>query len=127
MPGKASPVWAYTNEAVRECKFSLAFLTLIFLGVKNSLVANDMAFETVQAPWSPEHEISRMKLVKKLLTTENKAAFRHRDEMPRYIYFAANNKNKWGHDRGYRIQLISFSGDPLPETDPMERAISWGR
>ncbi|XP_066483845.1 amine oxidase [copper-containing] 3-like [Tiliqua scincoides] len=96
-------------------------------GVQNSLEANDMMFETVKAPWNPEHEISRMKLVKKVLDTEDKAAFRIHDDMPRYVYFAAQSKNKWGHNRGYRIQSISFSGDHLPETDPMERAISWGR
>ncbi|XP_061447171.1 membrane primary amine oxidase-like [Rhineura floridana] len=96
-------------------------------GVQNSLIANDMTFETVKAPWSPEHEIHQMKMVKKVLDTEDKAAFRLDDSMPRYIYFAANSKNKWGHYRGYRIQPISFSGDHLPETDPMERAISWAR
>ncbi|XP_053119918.1 membrane primary amine oxidase-like [Hemicordylus capensis] len=96
-------------------------------GVKNSVLANDMTFETLKVPWSPEHEIRRMKIVKKILDTEDKATFRHHDDMPRYIYFAAQNKNKWGHERGYRIQPISFSGDHLPETDPMERAISWGR
>nr|XP_034989921.1 membrane primary amine oxidase-like isoform X2 [Zootoca vivipara] len=96
-------------------------------GVKNSLVANDMAFETVKAPWSPENKIHRMKIVRKVLDTENKAAFRLHDNMPRHIYFAANSTNKWGHKQGYRIQMVSFSGDHLPETDPMERAISWGR
>ncbi|KAM6452165.1 amine oxidase [copper-containing] 2-like isoform 1-T1 [Liasis olivaceus] len=96
-------------------------------GVKNSLVTNDMAFETVKTPWNPDHEIRRMKMVKKVLDTEDKAAFRLSDKMPRYIYFAANSTNKWGHKRGYLIQTISFAGDHLPETDPMERAISWGR
>ncbi|KAH0626994.1 hypothetical protein JD844_002342 [Phrynosoma platyrhinos] len=96
-------------------------------GVENSLIANDMTFETIKAPWSPENEIHRMKMVKKVLDTEDKAAFRLHDKMPRYIYFAAKDANKWGHKRGYRIQLISFAGDHLPETDAMERSISWGR
>nr|XP_028558792.1 retina-specific copper amine oxidase isoform X1 [Podarcis muralis] len=96
-------------------------------GVQNSLIANDMTFEKVKVPWNPEHEINRMKLVKKVLDTEDKAAFRLHDDMPRYIYFASESKNKWGHNRGYRIQPISFFGEHLPETDPMERAISWGR
>nr|XP_016847525.1 PREDICTED: 1-phosphatidylinositol 4,5-bisphosphate phosphodiesterase eta-1 isoform X4 [Anolis carolinensis] len=96
-------------------------------GVKNTLMGNDMAFETVKAPWSPKHKINRMKMVRKVLDTENKAAFRLHDDMPKHIYFAANNTNKWGHKRGYRIQMVSFSGDHLPETDPMERAISWDR
>uniref|UniRef100_A0A8D0GH58 Amine oxidase n=1 Tax=Sphenodon punctatus TaxID=8508 RepID=A0A8D0GH58_SPHPU len=86
-----------------------------------------MTFETVKAPWSPEYEIHRMRLVKKVLDTEDKAAFRLHSDMPRYIYFAADSKNKWGHERGYRIQQVSFSGDHLPEESSMERAISWGR
>ncbi|XP_066477625.1 amine oxidase [copper-containing] 3-like [Tiliqua scincoides] len=96
-------------------------------GVKNSLLANDMAFETVKAPWSPQNKIHRMRMVKKVLRTEDQAAFRLHEKMPNYIYFAANSTNKWGLNRGYRIQIVSFSGDHMPETDPMERAISWGR
>lgn len=115
---------------LRKClcsTFSDLFLVVVFLGEKNSLLANDMAFETVKAPWSPENKIHRMRMVKKVIDTEDKAAFRLHEKMPRYIYFAANSTNKWDLNRGYRIQMVSFSGDHLPETDPMERAISWGR
>ncbi|XP_074973422.1 amine oxidase [copper-containing] 3-like isoform X4 [Phalacrocorax aristotelis] len=96
-------------------------------GVKNSLVAHDMAFEMVRAPWSPEQQIERPRLTKKVLDTEDQAAFRLQSKMPRYIYFAANSKNKWGHQRGYRIQVTSFAGDHVPEASSMERAISWAR
>ncbi|XP_070610231.1 amine oxidase [copper-containing] 3-like [Erythrolamprus reginae] len=97
-------------------------------GVGNMLVGNDMAFETLQAPWSPEHKIYRMKKVRKVFNTENQAAFRLHDAMPNYIYFAANDKNnKWGHEKGYRIQIVSFSGDHLSESDPLEPGFSWGR
>uniref|UniRef100_A0A8C3ST46 Amine oxidase n=1 Tax=Chelydra serpentina TaxID=8475 RepID=A0A8C3ST46_CHESE len=96
-------------------------------GMTNTLVAHDMAFESVQAPWSPEHQIQRPRLTKTVLDTEDKAAFRLHSNMPRYIYFAANSKNKWGHQRGYRIQIVSFTGEHLPEASLMERAISWGR
>ncbi|XP_074835333.1 amine oxidase [copper-containing] 3-like [Carettochelys insculpta] len=96
-------------------------------GTANTLMAHDMAFESVQAPWSPEHRIQRPRLIKTVLDTEDKAAFRLQAKMPRYIYFASNRENKWGHKRGYRIQIVSFTGDHLPEASPMERAISWGR
>ncbi|KAJ7421105.1 hypothetical protein WISP_44862 [Willisornis vidua] len=101
----------------------------IFLStwVKNSLVAHDMAFEMARAPWSPEQQIERPRLTKKVLDTEDQAAFRLQSKMPRYIYFAANSKNKWGHQRGYRIQITSFAGDHIPEASSMERAISWAR
>ncbi|KAL8175752.1 UNVERIFIED_CONTAM: hypothetical protein K2H54_007045 [Gekko kuhli] len=96
-------------------------------GAKNYLVTNDMTFTKVKAPWDQEHEINQIRLVRDVLETEDKAAFRLHDDLPRNIYFAANSTNRWGHDRGYRIQIHSFSGDHLPESDPMERAISWGR
>ncbi|XP_038019139.1 membrane primary amine oxidase isoform X6 [Motacilla alba alba] len=96
-------------------------------GVKNSLVAQDMAFEMARAPWSPEQQIERPRLTKKVLDTEDQAAFQLQSKMPRYIYFASNSKNKWGHQRGYRIQISSSAGDHVPEASSMERAISWAR
>ncbi|XP_044274620.1 membrane primary amine oxidase-like isoform X2 [Varanus komodoensis] len=100
---------------------------VFYNGVKNSLVANDMKFDRIKVPWSQDREIVQMKMVKNVLDTEDKAAFRLHDNMPRYVYFEADSTNKWGHKRGYRIQTISFAGDHLPESDPMERAVSWGR
>ncbi|XP_054850764.1 membrane primary amine oxidase-like [Eublepharis macularius] len=86
-----------------------------------------MTFKKVKAPWDQKHEIHQMRLKREVLDTEDQAAFRLHDDFPRHIYFAANSINRWGHERGYRIQIYSFSGDHLPESDPMERAISWGR
>lgn len=86
-----------------------------------------MVFEMTRAPWSPEQQIERPRLTKKVLDTEDQAAFRLQSKMPRYVYFAANSKNKWGHQRGYRIQTTSFAGDHVPEASSMERAISWAR
>ncbi|KAF2985376.1 hypothetical protein EK904_009061 [Melospiza melodia maxima] len=96
-------------------------------GVKNSLMAQDMEFEMAQAPWSPEQQIERPLLTRRVLDTEDQAAFLLHSKMPRYIYFAANSKNKWGHQRGYRIQITSSAGDHIPEASSMERAISWAR
>nr|XP_054505607.1 membrane primary amine oxidase-like isoform X1 [Agelaius phoeniceus] len=96
-------------------------------GVKNSLMAHDMVFEMAQAPWSPEQQIERPRLTRRVLDTEDQAAFLLHSKMPRYIYFAANSKNKWGHQRGYRIQITSSAGDHIPEASSMERAISWAR
>lgn len=102
-------------------------LCFCFAGLKNSLVAQDMAFEITRAPWSLEQQIERPQLTKKVLDTEDQAAFRLQEKMPRYIYFAANSKNKWGHQRGYRIQITSFAGEHVPEGSSMERAVSWAR
>ncbi|XP_067397504.1 amine oxidase [copper-containing] 3-like isoform X2 [Emydura macquarii macquarii] len=86
-----------------------------------------MTFDTVQASWNPEHQIQRPRLTKKVLDTEDKAVFPLHSKIPRYIHFATNHENKWGHQHGYRIQIVSFAGDHLPETSSMERSISWGR
>lgn len=102
-------------------------LHFCFAGVKNSLVAQDMAFEITRAPWSLEQQIERPQLTKKVLDTEEQAAFRLQEKMPRYIYFAADSKNKWGHQRGYRIQISSSAGEHVPEASSMERAVSWAR
>ncbi|NWX14058.1 AOC3 oxidase, partial [Aegotheles bennettii] len=119
-------VWEHTLGTIRTHSINYK-VDLDVGGVKNSLVAHDMAFEMTRAPWSPEQQIERPRLTKKALDTEDQAAFRLQSKLPRYIYFAANSKNKWGHQRGYRIQITSFAGDHVPETSSMERAISWAR
>ncbi|NWS47446.1 AOC2 oxidase, partial [Probosciger aterrimus] len=119
-------VWDHTLGTIRT-HFINYKVDLDVGGVKNSLVAHDMAFEVVRAPWNPEQQIERPRLTKKVLDTEDQAAFRLQAKMPRYIYFAANSKNKWGHQRGYRIQVTSSAGDHVPEASSMERAISWAR
>ncbi|XP_062988362.1 membrane primary amine oxidase-like [Elgaria multicarinata webbii] len=96
-------------------------------GINNSLVAVDMAFESVQAPWSPEHQIQRPVLTSQILDKEEKAAFPLDGKIPRYLHFATSHQNRWNHERAYRIQIITFAGDHMPQTSTMERAISWGR
>ncbi|XP_071584802.1 amine oxidase [copper-containing] 3-like isoform X1 [Heliangelus exortis] len=119
-------VWEHTLGMIRTHSVNYK-VDLDVGGVKNSLVAHDMAFEMTRAPWSMEQQIERPRLTKKVLDTEDQAAFRLQSKMPRYIYFAANSKNKWGHQRGYRIQITSFAGDHVPEASSMEKAISWAR
>ncbi|XP_068775112.1 amine oxidase [copper-containing] 3 [Struthio camelus] len=119
-------VWEHTLGTIHTHSINYK-VDLDVGGVKNSLMAHDMAFEMARAPWSPEQQIERPRLTKKVLDTEDQAAFRHQSKMPRYIYFAANSKNKWGHQRGYRIQIVSFAGEHVPEASSMERAISWAR
>ncbi|XP_061447167.1 membrane primary amine oxidase-like isoform X1 [Rhineura floridana] len=96
-------------------------------GTKNTLVALDMAFESVPAPWSPEHQIHRPVLTRRILDSEEKAAFPLDGKVPRYLHFATSRENQWNHQRGYRIQIVSFAGDHLPEASTMEKSISWGR
>lgn len=86
-----------------------------------------MAFETVQPPWSPKHQIQRPVLTSQVLDQEGKAAFPLDGKAPRYLHFTSGHENQWGHPRSYRIQTVSFAGEHLPERSAMERSVSWGR
>ncbi|XP_046302556.1 membrane primary amine oxidase [Marmota monax] len=96
-------------------------------GLENWVWAEDMAFVPTTVPWHPEHQVQRMQVTRKLLETEEQAAFPLGGATPRYLYLASNHSNKWGHPRGYRIQILSFAGEPLPQNSSMERAFSWER
>ncbi|XP_012512147.1 PREDICTED: retina-specific copper amine oxidase isoform X4 [Propithecus coquereli] len=96
-------------------------------GQENWVWAEDMAFVPTAVPWSPEHQIQRLQVTRKLLQTEDQASFPMGGAIPRYLYLASNHSNKWGHPRGYRIQMLSFAGEPLPQNSSVERALSWGR
>ncbi|XP_032471381.1 LOW QUALITY PROTEIN: membrane primary amine oxidase-like [Phocoena sinus] len=86
-----------------------------------------MAFVPTAVPWSPKHQIQRLQVTRKLLETEEQAAFHLGGPSPRYLYLASNHSNKWGHPRDHRIQTVSFAGELLPQNSSMERALSWAR
>lgn len=96
-------------------------------GLENWVWAEDMAFVPTAVPWHPEHQMQRLQVTRRRLETEEQAAFPLGGATPRYLYLASNQSNKWGHARGYRIQPLSFAGEPLPRSSSVERAFSWGR
>lgn len=91
------------------------------------MVAEDVVFKPVAAPWSPEHQLQRPQLTRQVLGREDLAAFSLGNPLPRYIYLAGNQTNAWGHQRGYRIQIHSPLGIHMPLESDMEKALSWGR
>ncbi|KAL0992917.1 hypothetical protein UPYG_G00100930 [Umbra pygmaea] len=97
------------------------------LGIKNVFLTKDMEFVNVSLPWMPEHYAMIPQLVEAQLKTEKEAALRYNTKMPRYLHIASNRTNRWGHQRSYRLQVVSFTGDHLPETEPEERSMSWAR
>ncbi|XP_004608869.2 retina-specific copper amine oxidase [Sorex araneus] len=102
-------------------------LDLDVAGLKNWLVAEDVVFKPVAAPWSPQHQLHRPQLTRQVLGREDLAAFAQGSPLPRYLYLASNQTNAWGHQRGYRIQIHSPLGVHLPLDSGMEKALSWGR
>lgn len=55
------------------------------------------------------------------------AALRYDAKTPRYLHVASPKVNRWGHPRSYRLQVFTFAGDHLPESEPEERSMSWAR
>ncbi|KAM8946117.1 amine oxidase [copper-containing] 3-like [Pelodytes ibericus] len=96
-------------------------------GTSNSIVAHDMEFESLKVPWNSDWQIQRTKLSRKVLENENQTAFELHSKMPRYIQFASNQKNKWGHERSYRLQMVSFAGDFLPESSASHNSMNWAK
>ncbi|XP_071755636.1 primary amine oxidase, liver isozyme isoform X1 [Centroberyx gerrardi] len=97
------------------------------LGLKNVFQTKDMEFVNVSLPWMPERYAMIPQLMEKQLKTEQEAALRYGTKTPRYLHIASNQTNRWGHQRSYRLQVFSFTGDHLPESQPEERAMSWAR
>ncbi|MEE6516071.1 hypothetical protein FKM82_025278, partial [Ascaphus truei] len=101
--------------------------SLSFAGTANSILTQDMQFNPLNVPWQPDTKIQRPKVVRQVLETENQAAFPLDGKTPRYVHFTSNRTNKWGHPRSYRIQIVSFAGEFLPEESPIEEAMGWAR
>lgn len=87
----------------------------------------DMEYEEVSLPWMPKHKAKIPMVVEKQLKTEQEAALQHGTKIPRYLHVASNQKNRWGHQRSYKLQVISMAGDHLPESELEERSMSWAR
>ncbi|KAG8009317.1 Amiloride-sensitive amine oxidase [copper-containing] [Nibea albiflora] len=104
-----------------------------FLFYQNGVMEN--SFETVGLkfvnftnPWSPKNFVVQSKLDRTEHKTERSAAFRFGKKFPRYLHFTnPNEKNKWGHQRSYRIQFNSHAHSILPRGWREENGISWSR
>ncbi|XP_060945515.1 primary amine oxidase, liver isozyme-like [Limanda limanda] len=100
---------------------------LDILGVQNVFQTKDMKFVNVSLPWMPDHYAMIPQLVENQLKTEQEAALRYNTKTPRYLHIASDKLNRWGHKRSYRLQVYSFAGDHLPESQAEEKAMSWAR
>ncbi|XP_067825012.1 amine oxidase [copper-containing] 3-like [Heptranchias perlo] len=97
-------------------------------GTINSFETKDVVYELKSVPWKSDEKVHVPTMKKQILDTEKKASFRAGTKMPRYLSFVnLDQKNQWGHPRGYRIQVVSFNPDSVPEESPEEKGISWQR
>ncbi|XP_041634035.1 primary amine oxidase, liver isozyme-like [Cheilinus undulatus] len=97
------------------------------LGLKNVFQTKDMKFVNTSLPWMTDRYAMVPQLVEQQLKTEKEAALRYDTKTPRYLHIASNKTNRWGHQRSYRLQVFSFAGDHLPESQSEERSMSWAR
>ncbi|KAL4635111.1 amiloride-sensitive amine oxidase copper-containing [Arapaima gigas] len=97
-------------------------------GRENSFETMNLKYENLTNPWSPSHIIQQSRLVRTQHTTERNAAFRFGKKFPRYVHFYnPNQTNKWGHNKGYRIQFNSHANSVLPRGWMEEKGITWSR
>ncbi|KAK5602649.1 hypothetical protein CRENBAI_005748 [Crenichthys baileyi] len=97
-------------------------------GRENSFETIDLKYVNFTNPWSPKDSIVQSKLHRTEHKTERSAAFRFGKKFPRYVhFFNPNEKNKWGHQKGYRIQFNSHAHSVLPKGWKEEVGISWSR
>ncbi|XP_058244585.1 amiloride-sensitive amine oxidase [copper-containing] [Hemibagrus wyckioides] len=108
---------------------------LVHYKVDLDIAGRDNSFESIELkyvnftnPWSSQHTIKQATLSRTQHETERSAAFRFGKMFPRYLHFYnPNQKNKWGHQRGYRIQFNSHANSVLPRGWREENGIPWSR
>ncbi|XP_051894681.1 membrane primary amine oxidase-like isoform X2 [Pristis pectinata] len=101
---------------------------LDIMGTSNSFETKDIEYQLKSVPWKTDQKVHVPTVKRRILETENEAAFRTGMKMPSYLNFVnLAQKNKWGHPRGYRIQVVSFNPESVPEDSPDEKGISWQR
>ncbi|KAM6167500.1 diamine oxidase [copper-containing] [Erethizon dorsatum] len=96
-------------------------------GTKNSFQTLEMKLENITNPWSPRHPLVQPTLKQTRYSQERQAAFRFGQTLPKYLLFTSREKNPWGHERSYRLQIHSMAEQVLPVGLPEERAVTWAR
>ncbi|XP_049625365.1 amiloride-sensitive amine oxidase [copper-containing] [Suncus etruscus] len=96
-------------------------------GSKNSFQTLQMKLENVTNPWSPRHRLVQPKLERAQYIRERQAAFRFGQRLPKYLLFNSPEKNRWGHQRSYRLQIHSMAEQVLPPGWQEERGVTWAR
>ncbi|KAK1798380.1 hypothetical protein P4O66_007839, partial [Electrophorus voltai] len=60
-------------------------------------------------------------LVENQIRMERDGELHYDSKMPCYLHVASNQTNCWGHQRSYKLQVVSFAGDHLPKSEPEEK------
>ncbi|KAJ6666652.1 hypothetical protein lerEdw1_020376 [Lerista edwardsae] len=97
-------------------------------GAGNSFETMDVALENISLPWTADQWLVQPRLERKSYLQERQATFPMGRPLPRYFLFnSPSQKNRWGHQRSYRIQLNSHADRVLPRNWKEEKGITWSR
>ncbi|KAJ7322162.1 hypothetical protein JRQ81_018449 [Phrynocephalus forsythii] len=97
-------------------------------GAGNSFETLEVAFENISLPWEPSYRLVQPHLEHQPRLRERQATFPFGKPLPRYLlFYNPGQKNRWGHQRSYRIQLASHADRVLPPNWKEEAGISWSR
>lgn len=103
-------------------------MAFLLAGTGNSFETMDIHFENISNPWSPGARVVQPWLHRQPCRSERQAAFPFGRPLPRYLLVTnPRQHNRWGHRRGYRIQLNSHANRVLPRGWQEEKGISWSR
>ncbi|XP_062977670.1 amiloride-sensitive amine oxidase [copper-containing] [Elgaria multicarinata webbii] len=97
-------------------------------GAGNSFETVDIAFENISLPWEPSQWLVQPYLERQPRLRESQAAFPFGKPLPRYLMVRnPGQRNRWGHQRSYRIQPSSHASRVLPRNWKEEKGVSWSR
>ncbi|XP_078727416.1 diamine oxidase [copper-containing]-like [Lampetra fluviatilis] len=102
-------------------------LDMDIAGTSNSFKTVSLQLENTTVIWSPEHAKVMPRVKHDLKKTELEAAFKFDVRLPYLVFMNENARNKWGAQRGYRVQLTSHGNPLLPEDYEEEKAATWSR
>lgn len=88
----------------------------------------DIALENISLPWTTDQWLVQPHLERKQYLQERQATFPMGRPLPRYfLFYSPSQKNRWGHQRSYRIQLNSHADRVLPRNWKEEKGVTWSR
>ncbi|XP_032802281.1 diamine oxidase [copper-containing]-like [Petromyzon marinus] len=102
-------------------------LDMDIVGTSNSFKTVNLQLENTTVVWSPEHAKVMPTVKHDLKKTESEAAFKFDVRLPYLVFVNENARNKWGAQRGYRVQLTSHGNPLLPEDYEEEKSVAWSR
>uniref|UniRef100_A0A8C4NCX0 Amine oxidase n=1 Tax=Eptatretus burgeri TaxID=7764 RepID=A0A8C4NCX0_EPTBU len=102
-------------------------LDMDLAGSQNSFMTVSREFENISHPWSPGRRLIQPWVHRRVVSHEGDAAFRHRTTLPYLVFYNPKKENRWGHSRGFRLQLNSHAQPILPEGYGEEKGVTWSR